>query len=184
MPTNGEKEAPKQDKKKKASNGTKRLKLNSKLDIVQDVVQLMEEAQISELSFEEKGIKIHLRKGPGVPFGSFVPAMTGPSASGAVSAPPPSTVSAASPEPASKAEKQPSLNAPMVGTFYRAAAPDAKPFVEEGAQIEVGQVYCIIEAMKLMNEVKSEVSGRVVRILVQNGQAVEFNQPLVVIDPS
>jgi len=183
MPTNGEKEAPKQDKKKKASNGTKRLKLNSKLDIVQDVVQLMEEAQISELSFEEKGIKIHLRKGPGVPFGSFAPAMNGASLPVAVSASP-STVPPVSPEPAAKAESQPTLNAPMVGTFYRAASPEAKPFVEEGARIEVGQVYCIIEAMKLMNEVKSEISGRVVKVLVQNGQAVEFDQPLIVIDPS
>ena len=72
----------------------------------------------------------------------------------------------------------------MVGTFYRASAPDVKPFIEEGDKIAVGQVYCIIEAMKLMNEVKSEIAGKVVKILVQNGQAVEFNQPLIVVDPS
>ncbi len=76
------------------------------------------------------------------------------------------------------------LNSPMVGTFYRASSPDSKPFIEEGDKIAVGQVYCIIEAMKLMNEVKSEVAGKVVKILVQNGQAVEFNQPLIVVDPS
>jgi acetyl-CoA carboxylase biotin carboxyl carrier protein len=75
-------------------------------------------------------------------------------------------------------------NSPMVGTFYRSSSPDAKPFIEEGDKIEVGQVYCIIEAMKLMNEVKAEVAGKVSKILVQNGQAVEFNQPLIVIDPS
>ena len=76
------------------------------------------------------------------------------------------------------------ITSPMVGTFYRASSPDAKPFVEEGDKIAVGQVYCIIEAMKLMNEVKSEVAGKVKKILVQNGQAVEFNQPLIVVDPS
>jgi acetyl-CoA carboxylase biotin carboxyl carrier protein len=72
----------------------------------------------------------------------------------------------------------------MVGTFYRSPSPDAKVFIEEGDKIAVGQVYCIVEAMKLMNEVKSEVAGKVVKILVQNGQAVEFNQPLIVVDPS
>ena len=184
MSTNGEKEAAKQEKKKKAVNGSKRLKVNPKLDIVQDVIQLMEEAQINELSFEEKEIKIHLRRGPGVSFGPSVSAMPGSSISSSASAPQPGPSSAPSAEPAPKAESLPTLNAPMVGTFYRATAPDAKPFVEEGAKIEVGQVYCIIEAMKLMNEVKSEVSGRVVKILIQNGQAVEFGQPLIVIDPS
>ena len=76
------------------------------------------------------------------------------------------------------------ITAPMVGTFYRSPAPDAKVFIEEGGKLEVGQVYCIIEAMKLMNEVKSEVKGKIVKILVANGQAVEFGQPLIVIDPS
>ena len=72
----------------------------------------------------------------------------------------------------------------MVGTFYRSPSPDSKPFIEEGDKVAVGQVYCIIEAMKLMNEVKAEVGGKVVKIVAQNGQAVEFNQPLIVIDPS
>jgi acetyl-CoA carboxylase biotin carboxyl carrier protein len=76
------------------------------------------------------------------------------------------------------------LNSPMVGTFYRSSSPEDKPFVEEGGQIAVGQVYCIIEAMKLMNEVKSEVAGKVVKILIQNGQAVEFNQPLIIVEPN
>ena len=70
----------------------------------------------------------------------------------------------------------------MVGTFYRTPAPDASPFVEEGDEIEKGQVICIIEAMKLMNEIKAEVSGRIKKILVENGQAVEFNQPIFVVE--
>ena len=72
----------------------------------------------------------------------------------------------------------------MVGTFYRAPAPDAPPFVEVGQDIEMGQVVCIIEAMKLMNEIKSEVAGRVVEVLVQNGDPVEFGQPLFSIEPT
>jgi acetyl-CoA carboxylase biotin carboxyl carrier protein len=81
-------------------------------------------------------------------------------------------------------DKTVTFASPMVGTFYRASSPDSKPFVEEGDKVAVGQVYCIIEAMKLMNEVKAEVAGKVVKILVQNGQAVEFNQPLLIVDPS
>ena len=71
----------------------------------------------------------------------------------------------------------------MVGTFYRAPAPDAPPFVEVGQTLETGQVVCIIEAMKLMNEIKAEVSGRVVDILVENGAPVEFGQPLFAVEP-
>ena len=75
------------------------------------------------------------------------------------------------------------VKSPMVGTCYRAPAPDAPPFVEVGQDVEVGQVLCIIEAMKLMNEIKSEVAGRIVDVLVQNGEAVEFGQPLFAVDP-
>jgi len=72
---------------------------------------------------------------------------------------------------------------PMVGTFYRAPAPDADPYVEAGDTVEVGQTVCIIEAMKLMNEIESEVKGKVVRILVENAQPVEFGQKLFLIEP-
>jgi acetyl-CoA carboxylase biotin carboxyl carrier protein len=94
-----------------------------------------------------------------------------------------SAVPSAAPAPASN-DKTVKVNSPMVGTFYRSPAPDAKPFVQEGARIEAGQVFCIIEAMKLMNEIKSEVSGKIVKILLANGQAVEFGQPILVVDPS
>ena len=75
------------------------------------------------------------------------------------------------------------IKSPMVGTFYRAPAPDAPPFVEVGQEIDDGQVICIVEAMKLMNEIKSEVAGRVVEISVESGEAVEFGQPLFVVEP-
>jgi oxaloacetate decarboxylase alpha subunit len=72
----------------------------------------------------------------------------------------------------------------MVGTFYRAPAPDADPYVELNSQVDLGQTVCIVEAMKLMNEIESEVRGRVVRILVDNGQPVEYGQTLFLVDPS
>ena len=75
------------------------------------------------------------------------------------------------------------MEAPMVGTFYRASSPTADPYVQDGDVVKEGQVLCIIEAMKLMNEIESKVAGRVARILVENGQAVEYGQPLFLIDP-
>ncbi len=74
--------------------------------------------------------------------------------------------------------------APMVGTFYRAAKPDAAPFVNEGDMIQAGQTVCILEAMKLFNEIPSEVTGRIVSVLVENGAPVEYGQPLFLVDPS
>lgn len=70
----------------------------------------------------------------------------------------------------------------MVGTFYRAPAPDAEPFVKEGSTVDVGDTLCIIEAMKLMNEITSEYRGRIVKILVENGQPIEYNQPLFLLE--
>jgi acetyl-CoA carboxylase biotin carboxyl carrier protein len=80
------------------------------------------------------------------------------------------------------AANQKVVESPMVGTFYRGAAPDAAPFVEEGASVRKGQTLCIIEAMKMMNEIAAPVSGRVVRILCENAQPVEYGQPLIVIE--
>jgi acetyl-CoA carboxylase biotin carboxyl carrier protein len=181
-------EGPKPEKKKKVPAATpKKIKMNPKLAIVQDVIALMDAAGISEMSFEQGGIKVHLRKGPGVPFQTVaVPAVAQPMpvVAAATMAATSSAAAPASGDAPAPAESGTTLNSPMVGTFYRAAKPDAKAFISEGEKIEVGQVYCIIEAMKLMNEVKSEVAGKVTKILVQNGQAVEFNQPLIVIDPS
>jgi len=191
MSTSPEKnEAPKPEKEKKKKNGdaapAKKLKVSPKLALVQDVILLMDDADISELAFEQGGVKIHLRRGPGMPFAaapvvSSMPMAAVPAAGGPAAA---ANAAPAAGAPADKSDNTVTLNSPMVGTFYRAPSPDAKVFVEEGDKITVGQVYCIVEAMKLMNEVKSEVNGKVVKILVQNGQAVEFNQPLLVIDPS
>ena len=86
-------------------------------------------------------------------------------------------------QPAELAPGTVSIDAPMVGTFYRATSPDAPPFVSEGDLVKEGQTLCIIEAMKLMNEIESKVAGRVVKILVENAQPVEFGQHLFLVEP-
>jgi acetyl-CoA carboxylase biotin carboxyl carrier protein len=86
-------------------------------------------------------------------------------------------------EPAPSAENFAEIKSPMVGTFYRAPGPDAGPYVEVGHGVTVGQVVCIIEAMKLMNEIESEVSGTIAKVLVENGQPVEFGQTLFLVSP-
>jgi acetyl-CoA carboxylase biotin carboxyl carrier protein len=95
--------------------------------------------------------------------------------------------SAAAPQPLAAEAVAPSrlvsIEAPMVGTFYRASAPDAAPFVSEGDVVKEGQVLCIIEAMKLMNEIEAKAAGRIAKILVENAQPVEYGQPLFLVDP-
>lgn len=81
-----------------------------------------------------------------------------------------------------RSEKQKHITSPMVGTFYRAPAPDAKSFIEVGDIIKKGQIVCIVEAMKLMNEIESELAGKVVSILIENGQPVEYGEPLFVVE--
>jgi acetyl-CoA carboxylase biotin carboxyl carrier protein len=112
----------------------------------------------------------------------------GSSPEAAIAPPPgpaPARELAAPAAPAKAAEEHlVAITSPMVGTFYRAPAPDADPYVEVGTNVEVGQTVCIIEAMKLMNEIESESRGRIVRILVENAQPVEFGQKLFLVDPS
>jgi acetyl-CoA carboxylase biotin carboxyl carrier protein len=85
-------------------------------------------------------------------------------------------------EPPALAENQKLVVSPMVGTFYRAASPDSDPFVEEGDSVRKGQALCIIEAMKMMNEIEADAGGRIVRILCENGQPIEYGQPLIVLE--
>jgi acetyl-CoA carboxylase biotin carboxyl carrier protein len=85
-------------------------------------------------------------------------------------------------EPPAIAENQKLIASPMVGTFYRAASPDSDPFVEEGDSVRKGQALCIIEAMKMMNEIEADAGGRIVRILCENGQPIEYGQPLMVLE--
>lgn len=142
---------------------------------IRALVELLREYGLTEVELERDDVRIRLRREP--------PA-TPPVAA---SAPAPAAAAATpAAEPAREERRQHlvTVEAPMVGTFYRAPSPDAEPFVREGDAIKEGQVICIIEAMKLMNEIESKVAGRVAKVSVENGHAVEYGQPLFLIDPT
>ena len=136
------------------------------------MIQLMNENSLSEFELEKDGLKIRIKKGAGGTIEQSVIYESRPA----------SAARAAGSEPkeskASAAEPKKMIKSPMVGTYYASPAPDAPAFVQVGSQVEVGQVICIIEAMKLMNEIKSEVRGKIVEIPVHNGDPVEFGQTL------
>ncbi len=136
------------------------------------LLELMQTYHLAELELERAGLRVRLRRETGA-----VP--LSPSAT-AASAAPSAAPSEIRPRPL---DSFVTIEAPMVGTFYRAPAPEAPPYVKEGDLIKEGQVLCVIEAMKLMNEIESKGAGRVVKILVDNGQPVEYGQPLFLIEP-
>ncbi|MDY0011829.1 MAG: acetyl-CoA carboxylase biotin carboxyl carrier protein [Rhodocyclaceae bacterium] len=138
------------------------------------LIDLVQESGISELEVTEGEEKVRIAKHMPAPAASYMTHV--PAAAPLAPAPVAEAPAAANALPAGHVVKS-----PMVGTFYRASAPGAKPFVEVGDSIADGQALCIIEAMKLMNEIESDASGSVKAILVENGQPVEFGQPLFVI---
>lgn len=137
---------------------------------VKQLIDLMNENNLGELEIERDGLKIRLKKeGEKIKKEEIVTT---------VSPAKPSESTEIKEEQLQKKEGFFEIRSPMVGTFYRASSPNAEAFVETGQEIEEDQVVCIIEAMKLMNEIKSEVKGKIVEILVKNGEAVEFDQLL------
>jgi acetyl-CoA carboxylase biotin carboxyl carrier protein len=114
--------------------------------------------------------------------GAPAPAMAGYAPAPAVAQAPPAPKAAASPAPAATPASYQTVTAPMVGTFYRSSSPESPPFAEVGQRVTVGQSLCILEAMKQMNTLESELTGVVKQVLVDNGQPVEYGQPLFVID--
>ncbi len=144
---------------------------------IKDMINLMNENNLTELEIEKEGVRIRLKKGAqGI---ERVMEYAAPQSSH----PSQQRTSDASLE---KTEKKNTLDikAPMVGTFYRAPSPEAPSYINIGDTVDVGQVVCIIEAMKLMNEIKSEVKGKIVDIQVDNSEPVEFGQTLFVVEPS
>jgi acetyl-CoA carboxylase biotin carboxyl carrier protein len=144
------------------------------------LLELLREFGLTEIEIEKSGERVRVRR--------EVTAAALPGPAPAVGAPamaaPAGQVAPAAGVPADDRRRHlVTVEAPMVGTFYRASSPDADPYVREGDAIKEGQVLCIIEAMKLMNEIESKVSGRVIRVLAENGQPVEYGQPLFLIEP-
>lgn len=156
---------------------------------IKEMINLMNENNLTELEVEKDGMRIRLKKSPSgeivmdelrhpTPQASSLPSASG--SHNALQQP----VKEANTEKTLPSKTILEIKAPMVGTFYRAPSPESPPFVEINHEIEVGHVICIIEAMKLMNEIKSEVRGKIVDILVDNAEPVEFGQPLFLIEPA
>ena len=164
-------------------------KEDSKLNLqeIKELIKIIDETEISELNLESDGVKVSIRKGPSVVAAVPVTATARQEGSGSFTAPstvqPSPSIEAVSntPEPVAL-ENTETITSPMVGTFYSSQSPEAAAYVEVGQQIEVGKPVCIIEAMKLMNEIESEIEGKIVKILVENGQPVEYGQPLFIIE--
>ena len=140
------------------------------------LIDLVSESNVSELEITEAEGKVRIVKSAGVvqQFVAAAPVAAAPAAA------PAAPVAELPPPPAAVVGHQ--VKSPMVGTFYRASAPGAKPFIDIGAQVKEGDVLCIIEAMKILNEIEADKTGTVTRVLAENGQAVEYGQPLFVIE--
>ncbi|HLJ59550.1 MAG TPA: acetyl-CoA carboxylase biotin carboxyl carrier protein [bacterium] len=151
------------------------------LEEIRALIRLAAEANIAELEVEGAHVKVRIKKAHDQGAAPVMLVTAGSSAATPRAGTDAHTEEGRTPT----AEKRYApIVAPMVGTFYRAPKPDAAPFVQEGDAIEPGQTVCILEAMKLFNEIPSEIAGRVVRVLVENGAPVEYGQPLFLLDPS
>ena len=156
------------------------------LNLIRKLVKIVDTSGITDLEIEEDGLRIKVAKKIRNNQLNSQPQMVvqtesveGPSSPAAVTGE--KTPAEKSEEPTDNFYK---INSPIVGTFYRAPAPDADPYVQVGDSVSPGTVLCVVEAMKLMNEIESDVSGKVVKILVENGKPVEYNQPLFFIEPN
>ena len=153
------------------------------LTLLKKLVRILEKSGVDEIEVEEEGLRVRLAKNPAGPvvqgYAPFPPGqpITGPHPASIPASP---TAQA----PVAPAIKVHEVKSPIVGTFYRAPAPDADSYVEVGDTVPAKAVLCIIEAMKLMNEIETDVGGRVIKILVENGQSVEYNQVLFHLEPA
>ncbi|NNB90979.1 acetyl-CoA carboxylase biotin carboxyl carrier protein [Corallococcus exiguus] len=165
------------------------------VEALRQIVEILEASDVTRLVWTKGPEKLYIRRGH-APETTIVH-HTAPSGPGVTVSPPveytapvapragPAAAAAAAPAPEKPAEKPGhQVTSPFVGTFYRTPAPDQPPFVDVGTVVRKGQVLCIVEAMKLMNEIESEVSGRIAEVLVENGRPVEFGQALFRIEPA
>lgn len=180
---------------KKSKNGkdtapAEKVKLTStdmKTSEIRDLIDFISQTGLNEVNIETRELKLHVKREPDQKvLKSAAPVMAAPMAM----APPVAAPAPAATPPAPKAEKPAAVSkntleikSPMIGTFYRSANPDSPPFVSVGDKVSKGQTVCIIEAMKLFNEIESEVSGTVVKVMVENSSPVEYDQVLFVVEP-
>lgn len=163
-----------------------------KLEEIQDLIKFVSKSGVNEVQIEQDNFKIVIkteterkRRAAEMQLMPQQYAVQIPQQQQQVAAPAPAAPAAAEPvKPASDDAKYITIKSPMIGTFYRSASPEKPPFVNVGDEIKPGKVICIIEAMKLFNEIESEVSGRIVKVLTDDTSPTEYDQPLFLIDPS
>ncbi|MBI3585630.1 MAG: acetyl-CoA carboxylase biotin carboxyl carrier protein [Ignavibacteriales bacterium] len=151
------------------------------LAYVKKVIKLVEKSDVDEIEIEEEGKKIRVAKHRNSQAVYQIPNLSLPAQPVGAPALPAASQTAEIPPPKTEV-KYHEIRSPIVGTFYRAPAPDAEVYVEIGQEVKPGSVLCIVEAMKLMNEIESDVEGKVVKVLAENGKPVEYNQLLFLID--
>lgn len=142
---------------------------------LKELIALLQGTDINELEIERAGSRVRIKRGIGLPMTEIEIKKE--------TAELPKREIVRRGEEISEAERLLTVTSPIVGTFYRSSTPESKPFAEEGDTVKKGQVICIIEAMKLMNEIESEVDGKVIKILIENGHPVEYGEPLFLIEP-
>lgn len=152
--------------------------MNFDLEYIEKLVKMVSDSELTELTLEEAESAIVIRKEKEVVQAQTILPQAVAAAPAQASAQPAAVVE----EKKEEAPKGKPITSPMVGTFYMASSPGAKPFVEVGSSVSTGQVVCIIEAMKLMNEIEAEVSGKVTQICVKDGEAVEYGQVLMYVE--
>jgi len=148
---------------------------------IQDLIKFVHKSGVNEVSIEENDFKITIKtnQAPTVVTASIPEAAPLAAAPAPVAAAP---VAAAAPA-VSESDNYLTIKSPMIGTFYRSASPDKPSFVNVGDEIKAGQVLCVVEAMKLFNEIEAEISGRIVKVLVDNASPIEYDQPLFLVEP-
>lgn len=153
---------------------------------IRDLIDFISETGLEEVNIETPEFKIKVKRTPNIvsaPAALAAPAAPSPLAAAQAAIAAPAAAPSETPAPASES-KLLTIKSPMIGTFYESANPESPAFVKIGDSVKAGQPVCIIEAMKLFNEIESEISGKIVKVLVENAQPVEFDQPLFLVDPS
>jgi len=196
-------------KRENMAEDSKREGVSMKLSDIQKLIDMLDKSGVNELEIESEGMKLRLCKAapaaeparspqfimvpsPMVPgtgrqevvFPAGIPSPSAPPPPAAPAQPGPPSGETVAPAPPPKSDQYIQVKSPMVGTFYRSPAPGAEPFVKIGDRVKKGKTLCIIEAMKLMNEIESEVDGVIVDILTENAQPVEYGEALFLVDPA
>lgn len=149
---------------------------------IKQIIKVLEGTDVTEIEVEQEGVKVRVKRGGSYPVIPLSPVHALPHE--VELQPVPSPVAKVEKAAEKESPKLKTISSPMVGTFYLTPAPDAPPFVEVGGVVTKGQTLCIIEAMKLMNEIEAECSGRIVSILVENAKPVEYGEPLFMVEPT